>query len=232
MSLLEVERVSSFYGDFQALNDVSLTVDESETLAIIGANGAGKSTLLNIIVGIFPNRGGTIRFDGRAIDQLPTHRRVDLGLSLVPEGRRVFPSLTVRENLQIGAYRRRKGPWTVDKVLELFPILASRADHPGAVLSGGEQQALSIGRALMANPRLLLLDEVSLGLAPVIIKQLYAAMPPIAANGTTLLLVEQNIEQAVAAASRVYCLLEGRIVLTGRPSELTRDSIISAYFGI
>jgi branched-chain amino acid transport system ATP-binding protein len=232
MSLLEVERVSSFYGDFQALYDVSLSVDAGETFAIIGANGAGKSTLLNVISGLFPNRGGAIRFDDRHIDRMPTHLRVQSGISLVPEGRRVFPSLTVRENLLVGAYRKRRGPWDLDATLQLFPLLAARAEQRAAVLSGGEQQALAIGRALMANPRLLLLDEVSLGLAPVVVAQLYTAIPAIAAAGTTILLVEQNIEQALAASSRVCCLLEGRIVLTGRPAELTRDAIVKAYFGI
>ncbi len=232
MSLLEVERVNSFYGDFQALYDVSLAVDAGETLAIIGANGAGKSTLLNVIAGLFPNRGGAIRFDGQLIDRLPTHLRVELGISLVPEGRRVFPSLTVRENLLVGAYRKRRGSWDVPAVLELFPLLAVRSDQRAAVLSGGEQQALAIGRALMANPRLLLLDEVSLGLAPIVVTQLYAAIPSIVAAGTGVLLVEQNIEQALAAARRVCCLLEGRIALTGRPAELSRDAIVTAYFGI
>jgi branched-chain amino acid transport system ATP-binding protein len=232
MSLIEVERVNSFYGDFQALYDVSLAVDAGETLAIIGANGAGKSTLLNVISGLFPNRGGAIRFDGQVIDRLPTHLRVGLGISLVPEGRRVFPSLTVRENLLVGAYRKRRGSWDVPAVLELFPLLSVRSEQRAAVLSGGEQQALAIGRALMANPRLLLLDEVSLGLAPIIVAQLYAAIPSIVAAGTAVLLVEQNIEQALAAASRVCCLLEGRIALTGRPTELSRDAIVTAYFGI
>ena len=232
MSLLEVETVSSFYGDFQALYDVSLAVDAGETLAIIGANGAGKSTLLNVIAGLFPNRGGAIHFDGSLIDRLPTHLRVELGISLVPEGRRVFPSLTVRENLLVGAYRKRPGPWDVPAVLALFPLLSFRSDQRAAVLSGGEQQALAIGRALMSNPRLLLLDEVSLGLAPVVVGQVYAAIPAIAAAGTGVLLVEQNIEQALAAAKRVSCLLEGRIALTGSPSELSRDAIVTAYFGI
>jgi branched-chain amino acid transport system ATP-binding protein len=232
MSLLEVERVNSFYGDFQALYDVSLAVDAGETLAIIGANGAGKSTLLNVISGLFPNRGGAIRFDGQLIDRLPTHLRVELGISLVPEGRRVFPSLTVRENLLVGAYRKRRGSWDLPAVLELFPLLSVRSEQRAAVLSGGEQQALAIGRALMANPRLLLLDEVSLGLAPIIVSQLYAVIPAIVAAGTAVLLVEQNIEQALAAARRVCCLLEGRIALTGRPAELSRDAIVTAYFGI
>jgi branched-chain amino acid transport system ATP-binding protein len=232
MSLLEVDRVNSFYGDFQALYDLSLSVDAGETLAIIGANGAGKSTLLSVIAGLVPNRGGSIRFDGQPIDRLPAHARVQLGISLVPEGRRVFPSLNVRENLQIGAYRKRAGPWDMVAVFDLFPLLRERVERSAAVLSGGEQQALAIGRALMANPRLLLLDEVSLGLAPVVVNQLYAGIPLIAAAGTTILLVEQNIEQALAAARSVYCLLEGRISLSGRTTELSRDAIVTAYFGI
>ena len=232
MSLLEVERVSSFYGDFQALHELSLDVDAGETLAIIGANGAGKSTLLNVIAGLVPNRSGSIQFDGEAIDRLPAHARVELGISLVPEGRRMFPSLTVRENLQIGAYRKRSGPWDMAAVFDLFPLLRERADRSAAVLSGGEQQALAIGRALMANPRLLLLDEVSLGLAPVVVTQLYAGISVITDTGTTILLVEQNIEQALAAARSVYCLLEGRISLSGRSTDLSRDAIVTAYFGI
>jgi branched-chain amino acid transport system ATP-binding protein len=149
----------------------------------------------------------------------------------VPEGRRIFPSLTVDENLRVGAYRRRKGPWSVRRVYELFPLLGQLAQRSAAVLSGGEQQALAIGRALMSNPRLLLLDEVSLGLAPIVVRQLYAAFPAILTSGATMLLVEQNIDQALSTADRVYCLLEGRIVLSGRPAELDRHHITSAYFG-
>ena len=232
MSLLDVDQVSSYYGDFQALHDLSLAIDAGQTMAIIGANGAGKSTLLNVIAGLIPNRAGSVRFDGRAIDSLPAHARVELGISLVPEGRRVFPSLSVAENLLIGAYRKRAGPWDMPAVFDLFPLLRERAERSAAVLSGGEQQALAIGRALMANPRLLLLDEVSLGLAPIVVNQLYAGMPVIASAGTTILLVEQNIEQALAAAASVYCLLEGRISLAGRTAELSREAIVTAYFGI
>jgi branched-chain amino acid transport system ATP-binding protein len=231
VSLLSVERVSSFYGDFQALFDVSLTVNESETVAIIGANGAGKSTLLRLIAGLLPTRGGEVRFADQAVDNLAAHARVALGISLVPEGRRIFPSLSVDENLLIGSYRRRAGPWRLATVRELFPILADRGRRSAAVLSGGEQQALAIGRALMANPRLLLLDEVSLGLAPIVISQLYAALPRIREGGTSILLVEQNIDQALAAAERAYCLLEGRISLAGRPVELSRADVTRAYFG-
>jgi branched-chain amino acid transport system ATP-binding protein len=232
MTLLSLEGVSSFYGDFQALFDISLTVEEGETVAIIGANGAGKSTLLRLIAGLLPVRGGEVRYDGQVVNRLATHQRVQAGISLVPEGRRVFPSLTVDENLLIGAYRHRPGRWDLASIRALFPILADRGRRSAAVLSGGEQQALAIGRALMANPRLLLLDEVSLGLAPVIIAQLYAALPRIREGGTSVLLVEQNIEQALSAADRAYCLLEGRISLTGRPTDLSRADVTRAYFGI
>ena len=232
MRLLEIENASSFYGDFRALFGVSLHVDAGETVAIIGANGAGKSTLLRAIAGLMPVREGELRFDGRPIGPQPAHRRVGLGISLVPEGRRVFPSLSVEENLLVGRSRARTGAWNVPTVMELFPILRPLARRSAAVLSGGEQQAVAIGRALMANPRLLLLDEVSLGLAPIVIRQVYDALPAITASGTTILLVEQNIDTALAASDRVYCLLEGRLVLSGPPRELGRDAISTAYFGI
>jgi branched-chain amino acid transport system ATP-binding protein len=232
VSLLEVRAASAFYGDFQALFDLDLDIVEGETVAIIGANGAGKSTLLKMIAGLVRVQGGHLRYDGRDIDRLRAHDRVHAGISLVPEGRRVFPSLNVEENLQVGAYRGRSGRWDLRTVKELFPVLGQRARRSAAVLSGGEQQALAIGRALMANPRLLLLDEVSLGLAPIVIRQLYDALPVITSTGTTVLLVEQNIDQALGAAGRVYCLLEGRTALTGRPAELSRSQISTAYFGI
>jgi branched-chain amino acid transport system ATP-binding protein len=232
VSLLEIDDASSYYGDFQALFGISLRVDAGETVAIIGANGAGKSTLLRAIAGLMPMREGELRFDGRPIGPLPAHRRVGLGISLVPEGRRVFPSLSVEENLLVGRTRGRSGTWTLQTVMDLFPILRQLARRSAAVLSGGEQQAVAIGRALMANPRLLLLDEVSLGLAPIIIRQLYEALPSITGSGTTILLVEQNIDTALAASDRVYCLLEGRLVLSGPPRELGRDRITTAYFGI
>jgi branched-chain amino acid transport system ATP-binding protein len=230
--LLEVDAVSSYYGDFQALFEVSLRVGEGETLAIIGANGAGKSTLLRTVCGLLPRSTGRISFDGRSLAGVPTHRRLGLGIVMVPEGRHIFPSLTVEENLLIGAHQRRPGPWDVATVLELFPNLAGMRGRGGTMLSGGEQQALAIGRALMANPRLLLLDEVSLGLAPKVVRQLYQAMPRIAAGGTTLVLVEQDVGQAVAAADRVVCLLEGRVVLERPAGAVTRQEIADAYFGV
>ena len=232
MRLLEIDAVNSSYGDIQALFSISLDVEEGQTAAIIGANGAGKSTLLSVIAGLTEADTGDIRFDGASIRRVPAHMRVGIGISLVPEGRRVFPSLTIEENLRIGTYRGRPGPWDLGAVYDLFPILRERASRSGAVLSGGEQQALAIGRALMANPRLLLLDEVSLGLAPVIVKQLYEALPSITARGATILLVEQSVDQALAAADWVYCLLEGRISLKGAPGELTRAQITTAYFGL
>lgn len=232
MTLLALEEVSSFYGDFQALFDISLSIDEGETIAIIGANGAGKSTLLRLIAGLQPIRGGEVRYEGTSIATHRAHDRVKRGISLVPEGRRVFPSLTVDENLLIGGFRRRPGRWNLASVRDTFPILAEHAKRSASVLSGGEQQALAIGRALMANPRLLLLDEVSLGLAPIIIARLYAALPQIREGGTSVLLVEQNIDQALSAADRAFCLLEGRVSLSGRPAELSRAAITQAYFGV
>jgi branched-chain amino acid transport system ATP-binding protein len=232
LTFLHLEGVDSFYGDFQALFGVSLTVEAGETIAIIGANGAGKSTLLGAVAGTVPVASGAVRYAGQEIGQLPPHTRVDLGISLVPEGRRIFPSLSVEENLLIGAYRKRAGVWGIAQVYELFPLLAPLARRSAAKLSGGEQQALAIGRALMANPRLLLLDEVSLGLAPRIVRALYEAIPAIAETGTTILLVEQDVGQALQAADKVYCLLEGRISLQGHSRDLSREQIATAYFGV
>jgi branched-chain amino acid transport system ATP-binding protein len=230
--VLDVVGLDAGYGDFQALFGVTLQVDEGQAVAVIGANGAGKSTLMNAIAGTVRVRGGDIRYDGRSLLPVPAPRRVGAGVSLVPEGRRIFPSLSVDENLDIGGYRRRPGPWTKQAVYATFPLLAPLARRSAARLSGGEQQALAIGRALMSNPRLLLLDEVSLGLAPIVVKQLYGALPTVRHQGTTLLLVEQDINQAMAAADHVYCLLEGRVSLSGPPAELGRDEVTAAYFGV
>ena len=232
MPLLELESIESFYGDFQALFGVSVEVAEGETLAIIGANGAGKSTLLATAAGLLQPAGGEVRFDGAPLRKLPAHRRVPLGIALVPEGRRIFPSLTVEENLRLGARLGRKGPWNLKRVYELFPLLQPLAGRWGSGLSGGEQQALAIGRALMSNPRLLLLDELSLGLAPVVIESLYDVIGEIAGEGTTLVLVEQDVTRALGAANRVYCLLEGRVSLHATASEVTRDRVVEAYFGV
>lgn len=231
-SLLELRDVDVRYGDFQAVHGVSLTVDEGETLAVMGANGAGKSTLLKAVAGLMPAAAGSVRFDGNDVGPEPAHRRVAAGIALVPEGRRIFRSLTVEENLQVGAYSRRPGPWNLDSVFEAFPLLAERRGRAGAHLSGGEQQATAIGRALMSNPRLLLLDEVSLGLAPVVVKDIYRTLPAISARGTTVLLVEQDVSQALAVADHVQCLLEGRTVLDAPAAAVTRDEVAAAYFGL
>jgi branched-chain amino acid transport system ATP-binding protein len=230
--LLEVDEIDVNYGDFRAIHELSLTVTEGETVAVIGANGAGKSTLLKTIAGELRPTRGQIRFDGQVIDHIQPHRRVQAGIALMPEGRRIFPSLTVEENLLAGAHARRPGPWSLDQVYELFPLVSDRRGRMGGHLSGGEQQATAIGRALMSNPRLMLLDEVSLGLAPVVVAEIYAVLPEITARGTTVLIVEQNLHQAFAAADRVQCLLEGRTVLEGRVDEIDQAAAAAAYFGL
>jgi branched-chain amino acid transport system ATP-binding protein len=230
-ALLSVANVDAGYGDFQALFGIDLEVDEGELLALVGANGAGKSTLLRTIAGALKPFGGTVRFAGEDVTTEPDIRRARMGIGLVPEGRRLFASLTVEENLQVGAATGRKGPWSLAKVYEAMPLVADRRTRRAARLSGGEQQAVAIGRALMGNPRLLLLDEVSLGLAPVVVDQLYTALPGIRAEGTTVVLVEQDLNRTLAVADRVACVLEGRIVLTGRADRLTRDQVTAAYFG-
>jgi branched-chain amino acid transport system ATP-binding protein len=232
VSALEVEALDAGYGDFQALYQLSLQVGRGETIAIIGANGAGKTTLLRAVMGQVRVRSGSIRYDGLDLAGVPTHERVRRGMGLVPEGRRLFPSLSVEENLMIGGYRRRPGRWTVDEVIGVFPMLGRLLKRASSTLSGGEQQAVAIGRTLMANPDLILLDEVSLGLAPVVVRSLYDALPRIVQIGTTVVVVEQDITLALDVADRVYCLLEGRVSLSGAPSELTRDAITTAYFGV
>lgn len=229
--LLTVETLDVRYGDFTALTDIDLSVSEGQTLAVLGANGAGKSTLLKAVTGLLsPARGG-IRFDGEDLRRVPAHRRVARGIAMVPEGRRMFPSLTVEENLLVGARVKRPGPWTLRSVYEAFPLVSDRRDRRAGDLSGGEAQATAIARALMSNPRLLLLDEVSLGLAPVVVKQLYATLPRIIETGTTVLVVEQDVRQALSVADRVHCLLEGRTVLSAPASDVTVHDIGRAYFG-
>ena len=229
--MLETRGLTAFYGDFQALFGIDVRLEEGETIAVIGANGAGKSTFLRAICGLLPTRREQVVLEGRPIGGLPADVIVKLGIAMVPEGRRLFPSLTVEENLQIGAYGRRTGPWSLDGVYRLFPVLRERRDSPATALSGGQQQMVAIGRALMANPTVLLCDELSLGLAPIIIKDIYRALAQITAEGMTVLVVEQDISQALAVASRIYCFQEGQVTLEGRPAELTREQISRAYFG-
>jgi branched-chain amino acid transport system ATP-binding protein len=229
--LLEVKELSVYHGQLCAIDDVSFSLREGEILAMIGANGAGKSTLLRTIAGLHRPSSGSILFDGADISKLTPNRRVALGISLVPEGRRLFASMTLEENLQVGAYHANKGPFSIERVYELFDWMPSRRKQSTWQLSGGEQQAVAIGRALVANPKVLLLDELSLGLAPIVIERIYALVPEIVAQGVSILLVEQDVAQGVAVADRVHCLLEGKTSLVGTPADLTSDEIDHAYFG-
>jgi branched-chain amino acid transport system ATP-binding protein len=232
MPLLQTRKLTAFYGDFQALYGVDTRLEASETIAIIGANGAGKSTFLKAIAGLIHGPADSVSLDGTPIGAKPAADIVKLGIALVPEGRRLFPSLSVEENLLIGGYgRKMRGPWTLDRVYGLFPMLRERRRAATPVLSGGQQQMAAIGRALMSNPRVLLCDEISLGLAPIVIADIYAALPQIKAEGTSVVLVEQDIVQAMKVSDRVYCFQEGRVSLEGRPGELTRAQIHRAYFG-
>jgi branched-chain amino acid transport system ATP-binding protein len=220
------------HGQLEAVSEVGFTLATGETVALIGANGAGKSTLLRTIAGLHRPTTGAVMLDGRDITHLPVHARVALGVVLVPEGRRLFASLTLEENLLIGATRGRAGGWNVGRVLQLFPWMAERRSRPTVHLSGGEQQGVAIGRALMANPRVLLLDELSLGLAPALVQRLYDILPRLLEEGLSILLVEQDVTQALRVSDRVHCLLEGRITLSGKPGELTAARVEAAYFGI
>jgi branched-chain amino acid transport system ATP-binding protein len=231
-TVLQVRDLDARHGLLQAVRGVSLDVAEGETVALVGANGAGKTTLLRTIAGAHRPAAGSVTFDGRDVTRVPAHERVRLGIALVPEGRRLFPQLTVEENLLVARRRRNGAGWDVDRVLEAFPLLQPLRHKRAASLSGGEQQATAIGRALMTNPRLLLLDEVSLGLAPVAVELVYRSLSSLIEGGTTILLVEQDLARALASAQRVMCMLEGRVVLEGAARDLTREQITDAYFGL
>ena len=231
MRLLDIRRLDAFYGDFQALFGVDFSIDEGDAVAIIGANGAGKSTFLKAVAGLVSATADRLEYRGAAIDRRKAADIVGLGIAMVPEGRRLFPSLTVEENLLVGGHAERNGVWTLEGVYGLFPRLSERRNVPATSLSGGEQQMAAIGRALMANPELLLFDELSLGLAPVVIRDLYATLSRIRAEGISMVVVEQDISQALAISDRVYCFQEGRVSLTGRPSDFGRERIVEAYFG-
>lgn len=261
MALLETKGLIAHYGDFQALFGVDIRLEQGETLAIIGANGAGKTTLMRSITGVLRNAPGQITHKGVQIGHLPADTIMKRGLAMVPEGRRLFPSLSVEENLIIGGQHKGgrdlgdridgflsrftggpnpmelaaghdgKGHWTLETVYDLFPILRERRYSPGTALSGGQQQMVAIGRALMSNPDVLLCDEISLGLAPVVIRDIYKALPKIRESGASVIVVEQDITQALAVADRVYCMMEGRVTLEGRPDAISREDIHAAYFG-
>ena len=230
--LLKIQKLDAFYGDFQALFGVGLDIEPGEAVAIVGANGAGKSTLLKTIAGQISARRDAVIFDGEPIGGLPAHQVVRRGIALVPEGRRLFPSLSVEENLRIGGESRRSGSWTLSRIYELFPVLGERRNQPATSLSGGQQQMVAIGRGLMSNPRLLLCDEISLGLAPIIVKDIYARLPQILGEGLAVVIVEQDIVQALSAARRVHCLQEGRVTLSGSTATVTRENIAQGYFGV
>jgi len=232
MALLETRGLTASYGDFQALFGVDITVGAGETIAIIGANGAGKTTLMRSISGVLANAASSILYRDEPIGALPAPDILARGIAMVPEGRKLFPSLSVEENLLIGNYGRKvDGPWTLESVFSLFPVLKERRDNPATALSGGQQQMVAIGRGLMSNPAVLLCDEISLGLAPVVVRDIYAAFPRIRETGASIVIVEQDIAQALKVADRVYCMMEGRVTLSGRAADVSRDDIHKAYFG-
>jgi branched-chain amino acid transport system ATP-binding protein len=232
VSLLEVDRLDVRHGLLQAVREVSLSMERGEILALIGANGAGKTTLLRAIAGAHRPAGGRVLLDGTEVTGLRAYQRVALGIALVPEGRWLFAGMTVEENLLLARASKRPGPWTVDRVMDAFPNLRPRLKAKAGSLSGGEQQATAIGRALMTNPRILLLDEVSLGLAPIAVERVYQSLAGLIGEGTTILLVEQDLGRALRVATRVACMLEGRIVLEAAASSVTREQVTEAYFGL
>lgn len=231
-TVLQLAALDAHYGDFQALYGLDLEVAAGEVVAVIGANGAGKTTMMRSISGLLKNRADAVRYRGQDIGALRADQVAALGIALVPEGRQLFPSLSVEENLLLGGKVGRDGAWSLSRVYDLFPILKERRHQPSTSLSGGQQQMVAIGRALMANPDLILFDEISLGLAPVVIRQIYAALPGIVEGGMTAMIVEQDIQQALRVSSRVFCLMEGRIALEGATADVTHDQITAAYFGV
>ncbi|CAG1006817.1 MAG: ABC transporter ATP-binding protein [Rhizobiaceae bacterium] len=232
MSLLTVENLDVFYGDFQAVRGVSLAVEEGRTVAIIGANGAGKSTLLNAVVGLHGQKRGRVRFAGADVTFSRADAIARAGMTMVPEGRRLFGTLSVEDNLRVGAAAGRKGPWTLDEIYRLFPRIGELRHMAASSLSGGQQQMVAIGRALMTNPKILLCDEISLGLAPKVILDIYRCFEAIGASGVSIVVIEQNVAQACAAAQYAYCMLEGQVGLEGPTADLSMEAITAAYFGL
>ncbi|WP_151719428.1 ABC transporter ATP-binding protein [Gemmobacter serpentinus] len=233
--ILSTHGLIARYGDFQALYGIDFEIAAGEAVALIGANGAGKSTFLRAVMGLLPVAPDMVRMEGSNIGGTATDRMVQMGVAIVPEGRRLFAGMSVEDNLRVAIDQAerlgRKGGWSLPRLHDLFPILKEKARTPVQSLSGGQQQMVSIGRALLCQPRLLLCDEISLGLAPKVIREIYAALPEVRAQGTSVILVEQDVGLAKQASDRLYCLLEGRVTLTGRSIEVTRDAISQAYFG-
>jgi branched-chain amino acid transport system ATP-binding protein len=232
MALLEISALTACHGLLEAVRKVSFSLEKGETLALVGANGAGKTTLLRTLAGAHRAAEGRIEFAGSDVTNLPSHERSAAGIALVPEGRRLFARMTVEENLLLARAAGRTGPWTIEAVFEAFPNLRERRRSRAGSLSGGEQQATAIGRALMANPELLLLDEVSLGLSPLVVDRVYRQLKSLMVRGATIILVEQDLNRALSVADRVICMLEGRVALEGRATELTRPQVTDAYFGL
>ncbi|HEY4807033.1 MAG TPA: ABC transporter ATP-binding protein [Roseiarcus sp.] len=232
MALLEISALTACHGLLEAVRKVSFSLEKGETLALVGANGAGKTTLLRTLAGAHRAAEGRIEFAGSNVTNLPSHERAAAGIALVPEGRRLFARMTVEENLLLARATGRTGPWTIEAVFEAFPNLRERRRSRAGSLSGGEQQATAIGRALMANPELLLLDEVSLGLSPLVVDRVYRQLKSLMVRGATIILVEQDLNRALSVADRVICMLEGRVALEGRATELTRPQVTDAYFGL
>jgi branched-chain amino acid transport system ATP-binding protein len=232
MALLEISALTACHGLLEAVRKVSFSLEKGETLALVGANGAGKTTLLRTLAGAHRAAEGRIEFAGSDVTNLPSHERASAGIALVPEGRRLFARMTVEENLLLARATGRTGPWTIEAVFEAFPNLRERRRSRAGSLSGGEQQATAIGRALMANPELLLLDEVSLGLSPLVVDRVYRQLKSLMVRGATIILVEQDLNRALSVADRVICMLEGRVALEGRATELTRPQVTDAYFGL
>ncbi|MDO6962887.1 ABC transporter ATP-binding protein [Rhizobium alvei] len=229
--LLAINNMSSGYGDFQALFGVNLSVPEKSILGLVGANGAGKSTLFKAILGLLPRERDMVMFRGQPIGDLTPERLPKIGIVMVPEGRRLFRSLSVEENLRIAADHGRRGEWTIDRVFELFPILGERRNQAATQLSGGQQQMVAIGRALVANPAVILFDEISLGLAPVVVNDVYAALPAIVDSGISAVLVEQDVDRVRKLAGSLVCMREGRVVLSGPADAFSKAELIAAYFG-
>lgn len=231
-TLLSTHALDAHYGDFQALFGIDFEVAAEEIVAIIGANGAGKSTFLKVLTGLLKAAPETVTFKGRPIGGQKSHKIVAAGIAMVPEGRRLFPSLSVEENLLMGAFTQRPGPWDLARVYALFPVLEEKRKVPGTALSGGQQQMVAIGRALMSNPELLICDEISLGLAPIVIKEIYDALAKITQSGLTAIIVEQDVGMAKRVSHRLYCFQEGRVSLHGRSDRVTHEAISRAYFGV
>ncbi len=230
--MLESRQLASYYGDFQALFGIDMSVENNEVVSLIGANGAGKTTAMRTITGLLPCDNHMVLWKNQPIGQLRADQIAKLGIAMVPEGRQLFPSLSVEENLKIGGQSKRAGFWNLHKVYELFPILGERRSQGSTTLSGGQQQMVAIGRALMSNPEIILFDEISLGLAPIVINQIYDALPDIISNGLSAVIVEQDLNRALKIADRYYCISEGRITLSGSTDTANRTEISQAYFGI